>query len=571
MILPRSLRSGGLALTSAALVVLVFVVFADNPVIRGLETASLDLRLRLRGVRPPGSEVAVILVDDRSLESLGRWPFSRTLFARALAMLDQAGVKVVVFDFLFTEPDDPIPAELREAARSAAEAFAGERSDGLRAALEKLADSDRDNRFAAAIRASGHVLLPIGLSFVDTAAEEPAWLSQSAYGRFENSELSPVLPLRPKSAVLPIETLGVAAAGVGHAMIAYDRDGAPRYDYTALLFEVDFLPSLSIRAAAAYLDVHWPQVALALGTGLRIGDLVVPTDPAMRLLINYRGPRDTFPNFSFADLLAGRVMADKLAGRIVLIGASFAGSNDSFAQPFGNTPMPGVERMANIIDTIVGCDFIGAPPGSWNIVVTAMILLVAALTGTMTEYLPTRFAALAGATSVAAWASAAQFAFALNVWLPLVAPIVALATGAATVLLYRYSVVDRDGRRIRTAFRQYLAPELVAKLAAHPERQHLPSRARPVRLSRGRARRAGRLGRTDPGVAGRRRQRSSQPLRGAARRRLGPAGRPRRGARASAAALAANPIGRRPRRADFRGAGHRQVASGPRPFGDSDR
>jgi len=144
-------RSGGLALISAALVVLVFAVFADNSVIRGLETASLDLRFRLRGVRPPGPEVAVILVDDRSLESLGRWPFSRTLFARALAMLDHAGAKVVVFDFLFTEPDEPIPAELREAARSAAEAFAGERGDGLRAALEKLADSDRDNRFAAAM------------------------------------------------------------------------------------------------------------------------------------------------------------------------------------------------------------------------------------------------------------------------------------------------------------------------------------------------------------------------------------------------------------------------------------
>ena len=110
-------------------------------------------------------------------------------------------------------------------------------------------------------------------SFVDTPGEEPAWLSQSAYARFEKSELPPVFPLRPKSAVLPIETLGVAAAGLGHVTIAYDRDGAPRYDYTALPFEADFLPSLSIRAAAAYLGVAWPQVALALGAGLRIGDL----------------------------------------------------------------------------------------------------------------------------------------------------------------------------------------------------------------------------------------------------------------------------------------------------------
>ena len=215
MTLPRGIRSAGLALISAGLVLLVFTAFADKPLIRGLEAASLDLRFRLRGVRPPGPEVAVILVDDRSLEALGRWPLSRTLFAQALAMLDHAGAKVVAFDLLFTEPDEPVPADLREAARIAAEALTGEHSQGLRAALERLADSDRDDRFAAAIRASGHVLLPFGLSFVDTLGEEPAWLSQSTYVRFEKSPLMPVFPLRPTSAVLPIETLA-AAAGLGH-------------------------------------------------------------------------------------------------------------------------------------------------------------------------------------------------------------------------------------------------------------------------------------------------------------------------------------------------------------------
>ncbi len=482
MTLPRGMRSAGLALVSAALVVLGFTVFADNPIIRGLETASLDLRFRLRGVRPPGSDVAVILVDDRSLETLGRWPFSRTLFARALAMLDYAGAKVVAFDLLFTEPDEPVPADLREAARSAAEALAGEPSDGLRAALERLVESDRDDRFAAAMRTSGHVLLPIGLSFVERPGEEPTWLSRSAYARFEKSKLPPVFPLRPTSAVLPIDMLAVAAAGLGHATIAYDRDGAPRHDYVALPFEAEFLPSVSIRAAAAYLGVAWPEVALALGTGLRIGGLMVPTDRAMRLLINYRGPRDTFPSFSFADFLAGRVTADQLAGRIVLIGASFAGSSDSFAQPFGNTPMPGVERMANIIDTIINRNFIVEPSGTWNIVVTAAILLMAALAGAMTEFLPTRFAALAGATPIAAWAGGAQLAFAENVWLPLVAPTAALATAAATVLLFRYWVVDRDSRHIRTAFGQYLAPEMVAQLAAHPERLRLGGETRPMTI-----------------------------------------------------------------------------------------
>ena len=464
MRLRRGARSAGLALIAAAVVVLLFTVFADNPIIRGLETASLDLRFRLRGARPPGPEVTIILVDDRSLERLGRWPLSRTLFARALEILDHAGAKVVAFDLLFTEPDEPLPADLRQAAHAAAEALTVDHSDQLRAALQRLADSDRDSRFATAIRASGNVLLPIGFSFAGTPGEEPSWLSDAAYARFDQSPLPPLFPLRPKAAVLPIAPLAAAAAGLGHTTLAYDRDSAPRYDYVALPFEADFLPSLPMRAAAAYLDVAWPQVALALGTGVRLGNLTVPTDRAMRLLINCRGPPRTFPSFSFADLLAGRVAPEHLAGRIVLIGASFVGSRDSYPQPFSNTPMAGVERIANIIDTIVSRDFITAVSGGWMVVVMAAVLLMAALAGAMTEVLPTRLAALAGASPIAVWAATAQLAFLKNVWLPLIEPVTALATAAAMVLLFRYWVVDRVGRRIRSAFCHYLAPSLVDRL-----------------------------------------------------------------------------------------------------------
>ena len=144
--------------------------------------------------------------------------------------------------------------------------------------------------------------------------------------------------------------------------------------------------------------------------------------------------------------------------------------------------MPGVERMANIIDTIINRHFIREPSENWNIVVAAAIMLAAALAGAVTEFLPTRFAARAGAAPIAAWAIAAQLAFEKNVWLPFVAPTAALATAAATVLLLRYWVVDRDGRRIRRAFRQYLAPEVVAQLAARPERLQLGGELRPMTI-----------------------------------------------------------------------------------------
>ena len=482
MKLPHGGRSAGIALISAALVVLLFAGFADRPLVRGLETASLDLRFRLRGVRPPGSDVTVILVDDRSLEAFGRWPFSRARFAQALEVLNHVGAKVVVFDLLFSEPDEPLPTDLRESARAALNALTSDGSKALRKVLERLADNGGDSVFATAIHASGHVLLPIGFSFAGTPGEEPAWLEASAYLRFEKSPLPPVFPLRPKSTVLPIEQLATAAAGLGHTTVSYDRDGAPRYDYLALPYEADFLPSLSIRAAAAYLGVAWPQVALALGAGVQIGDLTVPTDEAMRLLINYRGPRDTFPTFSFADLVAERVPPDQLAGRIVLIGASFVGSGDSFAQPFGNTPMPGVERMGNIIATIVSRDFIGTPSGGWRIIVLAVVLLLAALAGAATEFLPTRLAAFAGLAPIGAWAGTAQLAFAKNLWLPLIQPVAALATAVATVLLFRYWVVDRVARRVRSAFSHYLAPSIVDQLAESEAELRLGGERRDVTI-----------------------------------------------------------------------------------------
>jgi adenylate cyclase len=478
----RGIRSAGLALAAAAIVVALFTVFADQPVIRGLETASLDSRFRLRGVRPPGPEATIIQIDDRTLQNFGRWPLPRTLFAEALEILDHARAKVVAFDLLFTEPDEPMSADLRQIARAAAETLGRDRADQFGSALRRLAASDRDDRFSAALRASGNVLLPFAFSFEDAPDREPGWLSQSAYARFDQSPLPPIFPLRPKAVVLPIAPLATAAAGLGHTMLAFDRDGAPRYDYVAVPFEADFLPSLPIRAAAAYLGVAWPDVALALGRGVRIGKLMVPTDRAMRLLINYRGPPRTFPTFSFADLLAGRVPSNDLAGRIVLIGASFSGSGDSYPQPFSSTPMLGVERLANVIDMILDRDFMTTVSGGWMIVATAAVLAMAALAGAMTECLPTRLAALIGAAPIALWAAAAQLTFLKNIWLPLTEPVAALVGAAATVLLFRYCVVDRVSRRIRGAFCHYLAPSLVERLVDSEAELHLGGERREVTI-----------------------------------------------------------------------------------------
>src|SRR6266404_1861812 len=103
----RGVREAGLAFI-IAIGVLLFLTAWDPALIRGLETASLDLRFRLRGAKPPEPETVIVLVDDASLAKLGRWPLSRRLFARAVEQLDRAGARVIAFDLLFAEREPAI-------------------------------------------------------------------------------------------------------------------------------------------------------------------------------------------------------------------------------------------------------------------------------------------------------------------------------------------------------------------------------------------------------------------------------------------------------------------------------
>jgi adenylate cyclase len=399
---------------------------------------------------------------------------SRTLYAKAVRLLDRAGARVIGFDLLFPEPEDTVSPDLRRAAQTA---LATTQDPILRQALARFTGPDPDAEFAAAMHASGRVLLPLAFAFEGPDKDAPA-LANQVYQRLDQSPVQPIFPLQPTQAVLPIPVLASAAAGLGHVDIAFDRDGAPRYDYLALPFEGDFLPSLPVRAAAAYLGVKWDGVGLALGEGVRIGPVAVPTDAAMRLLIDYRGPPGTFPTYSFVDLLDGHVPPASFAGRIVLIGASFLGLPDSNASPFGSTPLPGTERMATIIDQILHREFIAESPGLWPFGVVGTVVLLAALAGIVAAFLPTRLAVLSAGLPLVLWAAATQAAFAHGLWLPLVKPEAALAVASIAVLLFRYRIVDYEGRVIKTAFRRYLAPDMVNYLSRHPDRLKLGGETR---------------------------------------------------------------------------------------------
>jgi adenylate cyclase len=97
-------------------------------------------------------------------------------------------------------------------------------------------------------------------------------------------------------------------------------------------------------------------------------------------------------------------------------------------------------------------------------------------------WLPTRAQLAAAILPIAIWCGATQIAFQHDLWLPLVWPIIALIAAMGAILLFRYGVVDREGRYIMAAFQHYLAPEFVKMLATQPERLRLGGEAREISI-----------------------------------------------------------------------------------------
>lgn len=76
----------------------------------------IDLKFILRGTRPHFKDVVIITVDEKSISKLGRFPWKRSMHAELIRKLNAAGVRIIAFDVLFTEPDIENPSADRQLA-----------------------------------------------------------------------------------------------------------------------------------------------------------------------------------------------------------------------------------------------------------------------------------------------------------------------------------------------------------------------------------------------------------------------------------------------------------------------
>src|SRR5215471_12958155 len=244
----------------------LYQITVQSSLMRNLETKLLDLRFHLRGVQHPDVPVALVVIDDKSIAELGRWPWSRSHFATIVQRLQAAGARVIAFDMLFSEPEGSAVRDDLQALRTTFESLPlPDQSAPLQAfhqQLVALAESaDPDSMLATALQEAQHTLL--AFYFVDTPGQHsgpattapPPFMSASAYRALQYAGPEPPrLPLTAGELLLPIAPLAQAAQALGHVKLAFDTDGTPRYEYPVVPYQDSYYPSLALQALRLYLE-----------------------------------------------------------------------------------------------------------------------------------------------------------------------------------------------------------------------------------------------------------------------------------------------------------------------------
>ena len=336
--------------------------------------------------RHPSDHVAVIAIDDQSIASLGPWPWPRDIHAQLIDKLAAAKAKVVVYTVFFFEPqvDRGLKfirkmKEVLVATTDPASALSAQREQLAQVMAEAETALDADVQLAASLKSAGNVIIPAYFTLGEPQgnAEQPL----PAFARKSAIDESSGFSASALRAQFPIESVGAAAAGVGHLNQIQDVDGVVRSEPLLVNYHGKALPSMALLAAAKSLNLSAADIKLHVGESVQIGKLRLKTDAAALMLPQFYQGRDGKPAFSvdsFEDVLSGKILASKYADKIVIVGATAAAVGTQFPVP-GNPALSPAETIAHVTSSVLSEHFIVEPGWGAGATLAALLLVSAYL------------------------------------------------------------------------------------------------------------------------------------------------------------------------------------------------
>lgn len=414
--------------------------------------------------------VTILDVDDRSIEEIGQWPWPRSRIADLVTLATQQGAVAIAFDIVFAEPDRLSPPQIAQ--------DNPDMPKDLAARLAGLPDND-----TALAQAFAQARVIVGQTSVRTADGNRAEKRQMAAAAHAliGPDPRPFLLTFP-DIVQNLPALEAAAAGRGMFTARPDPDGV--YRRVPLVMSVQ--GQIRLGLTPELLRVATGGASFAVRTndagieGIVLARQLIPTAQDGTVW-PYLTPSSRSRYVSATDLLNDRLPDGRLAGHLVLVGTSAIALEDFRPTPLG-VAMAGVEIHAQVLENIMAKTLLVRP----NYTIAIELVTTFGLCLLVILFAPALSARLLITSSVALLAGYVSVSYYLfydkRILLDPSFPVLAVATAVILISTVNYLREERQRREIRSAFGQYVSPDLVDQLSRNQNRLTLGGESRQLTL-----------------------------------------------------------------------------------------
>jgi len=408
------------------LITIVVVIFSSAAPFQSLERAFYDWGVRSTD-RSPSEKIAVIAIDDESINNLGRWPWPRDLHAELINRLTQGGAKVIGQTVFFLEPQiDPgtlyirelidffsnasfndVPADIDTLGamlefegkdqsiteilefylQSSVNTRLSQDIETLKSSLFEAEQAlNTDAKLAESLANAKNVVLAmvfyLGMPRGNPDTELPDYVLKNSINQIRDrisAQENGLFPVPTEDAIPPIAEIGRYAAAIGHLNTLPDLDGGVRSEPLVLQYYDRFFPSLSLQIAARSLNLDTSDIKVNLAQSVELGSLTIKTDSQLQMNTFFYSNQQGSPAFqvdSYYDVFTGKIPFEKYRDKVVLIGPTATGVGTTQITPIDASMAP-VLTLAHSVSSILNEDFFIEPEwGFWARMGTFLVVML---------------------------------------------------------------------------------------------------------------------------------------------------------------------------------------------------
>ena len=399
-------------------------------------------------------DIALVKIDDYSLEKIGLWPIPRNLHADMIKKLKGFGAKVIGLDILY--PEKSLSCDANSPDASLAKAF------------KDFQDSPENRIFLGFTR---------GTNEKDSLKEVPDVMFMSDN---VNTFSGPGVHLSESSIgkyTFPIEEFVNSGVGLASISAEEDPDGIFRHYQIVLNVDEFYLGSLGYNTWKSFVgNVNAINIDNNLTGTLSVGQKFLEINTRGEIKIRYFGGLNNFTNVSLYDLLQAdpndQSMHKAFNNKIVFVGSTAQGAHDMRSSPI-DSKMPGVLGHLNVANMLLTEYFF--KPENESIKFTLIILFLGMTILLLGQKMGSAVLDLIVVHLVLFGAYAADYYYFLpeGYELKLLYCFFCFIGSYSWTTFLNFSEASQEKKQIKGTFARYVAPTIVDEMLKDPDKLHV--------------------------------------------------------------------------------------------------